>query len=48
MFPFLGDKTFREQAEAEAIHSCRHEAAILRVRADIAAVYIDLNELRAV
>ena len=47
MFPFLGDKTFREQAEAEAIHSCRHEAAILRVRADLAAIYLDLNKLRA-
>ena len=41
-------KIFREHAEKEAIHSCRREAAVLRVRANLAAVLLDLNELRAV
>ena len=39
---------FREHAEKEAIHSCRREAVVLRVRADLAAVLLDLNDLRAV
>ena len=41
-------KCFREHAEAEAIHSCRRETAVRRVRADLAAIYLALNELRAV